>query len=321
MFLFYLLGDPVVVGVSISLKKLEAGTVRRYATAAEFANFYFFTAPVFTLRLERPMLQVGGLVLFTVTSGFVIWMAESKRRAQSNTERRVREATATISSLSASILRLQDDERRQIAHGLHDSVGQLLSATSMNLASLHSMNLGPEAAGVVSDTSSLVTETSPEIRTISHLLHPPLLEEVGLCSALEWLVQGFSDRSKIAVMLNTGSNLHRYDKDVEIAVFRLVQECLTNIHRHSGGSKAIVRLSESTEGLEAVVEDNGKGIPREKLDGSDGRLGIGLLGMKQRISQLGGDLLISSSARGTVVRARLPVQPIGGSSAVLRTRG
>lgn len=282
--------------------------------AAVFANFYFFTAPVFTLHLDHPLQQIGGMFMFMLTSGFVIWMAESKRRVQANTEGRIRAATATISSLSASLLRSQDNERRQIARGLHDSVGQLLAATSMNLASLDSMSLGPNAAGLVSDTSSLVKETSEEIRTISHLLHPPLLEEVGLFSALEWYVKGFSDRSRIEVMLNGGSHLSRYDADVEIAVYRLVQECLTNIHRHSGSRRAMVQLSENGEGLEIVVEDNGSGLPPEMLDGSDVHLGVGLLGMKQRISQLGGNVQISSSPAGTVVRAKLPVHPIGGSA-------
>lgn len=280
---------------------------------AVIANLYFFSAPVFSFHLERPLQQVGGMVLFMLTSAFIIWMAESKRRVQANTESRIREATATISSLSASLLRLQDNERRQIARGLHDSVGQLLAATSMNLGSLESMNLGASAACLVSDTSSLVKETSEEIRTISHLLHPPLLEEVGLFSALEWYVKGFSDRSKIEVALNADTSLSRYDADVEIAVYRLVQECLTNIHRHSGSATAIVKLSESGEGLGIVVEDNGRGIPPEKLDGTDVHLGVGLLGMKQRILQLGGDVGISSSAAGTVVRAKLPVHPVGRS--------
>jgi signal transduction histidine kinase len=146
---------------------------------------------------------------------------------------------------------------------------------------------------------------------MSHLLHPPLLEEVGLLSALQWCVEGFSERSKIPVTLDIKSGLGRYDQNVEIAVFRMVQECLTNIHRHSGSSKASVKLFESEEGLKVVVQDNGKGIPPEKLKGSGVRLGIGLLGMQQRFSQLGGDLAITSDASGTVVTARLPVQPLG----------
>jgi len=160
------------------------------------------------------------------------------------------------------------------------------------------------------DASSLVDETSRQIRTISHLLHPPLLEEVELRSALRWYVEGFSNRSKIPVMLEVDKDVGRYDPNVEIAVFRILQECLTNIHRYAANSKALVKLSGGEQGLEIAVQDNGKGIPADKLQGLNPGLGIGLLGMKQRVSQLGGELEINSSTEGTTVTARLPVQPV-----------
>src|ERR1700722_425578 len=151
--------------------------------------------------------------------------------------------TQQLEALNARITTLQEEERRSIARELHDSVGQLLAAVSMNSSVLEaeSQKLSPEAARCVSDNSKLVAEATKEIRTLSHLLHPPLLDELGLASALRCYIEGFSQRSKIAAKLDLPQNLTGLSKDVELSIFRVVQECLTNIHRHAGSPTAGIR--------------------------------------------------------------------------------
>jgi signal transduction histidine kinase len=153
-----------------------------------------------------------------------------------------------------------------------------------------------------------VEQVSAEIRTISHLLHPPLLDLAGLASALRWYVDGFSERSNIKVDLEIPADLGRLPSDMEIAIFRIVQECLTNIHRHSGSATATIRLHQEGERLIVQVEDRGKGIPAEKQQELEsGRGGVGFGGMRERVRQLGGTLEIQSQTSGTTVSATLKV--------------
>ncbi len=207
---------------------------------------------------------------------------------------------------------VQDEERKRIARDLHDSVGQLLAAIGMNIALVQSQShkLDAEAVRAVADNAMLVERASVEIRTISHLLHPPLLDVAGLASAIRWYVDGFSERSHIKVNLSIPDNLVRMPADVEIAIFRMIQECLTNIHRHSGSATAAISLK--LEGALAVVEvrDSGKGIPLDKQQEFTelGRGGVGLNGMRERLRQLGGTLELQSKETGTVVTATLPVR-------------
>lgn len=206
---------------------------------------------------------------------------------------------------------IQDEERKRIARELHDSVGQLLAAISMNIGVVQSQSnkLDAAAARAVSDNAMLVQQVSNEIRTISHLLHPPLLDVAGIASALRWYVDGFSERSKIKVDLDIPANFARLPTDVEIAIFRLVQECLTNIHRHSGSATATIRLHPQGSLVVLEVKDNGKGMPLEKLQELTlGRGGVGVEGMRERLKQLGGTLEIESAATGTLVSARIPVR-------------
>jgi len=154
----------------------------------------------------------------------------------------------------------------------------------------------------------MLQSLSKELSTISHLLHPPLLDELGLSSALKCYVDGFSKRSGIGTSLELESNFGRLDSDAEIAIFRIVQECLTNIHRHSGSRKAVVRLSRSAREIRLEVQDEGRGIPAEKQTNvlGSGRVGVGLRGMRERMRQLGGALEIRSEG-GTTVTAILPI--------------
>jgi PAS domain S-box-containing protein len=213
--------------------------------------------------------------------------------------------------LAARFQRMQDDERKRIARELHDSVGQLLAAIGMNISAvqLQSHKLDAEGTRAVSENAMLVEQVSREIRTISHLLHPPLLDVAGLVSALRWYVDGFSERSKIKVDLDIPSDFGRLPDEVEIAIFRIVQECLTNIHRHSGSDSAIITLARENDGLTVQVKDNGKGIPKEKQRDllESGRAGIGFGGMRERLRQLHGSLDIQSEGRGTTVIAKLKV--------------
>lgn len=213
--------------------------------------------------------------------------------------------------LAARFQRMQDDERKRIARELHDSVGQLLAAIGMNISvvQLQSHKLDAEAARAVSENAMLVEQVSREIRTISHLLHPPLLDVAGLVSALRWYVDGFSERSKIKVELDIPAGFGRLPDEVEIAIFRIVQECLTNIHRHSGSDSAAIALAKENDSLTVKVKDNGKGIPKEKQRDllESGRAGIGFGGMRERLRQLHGSLDIQSEGRGTTVIAKLRV--------------
>ena len=205
---------------------------------------------------------------------------------------------------------IQDEERKRIARELHDSVGQLLAAIGMNINIVlaQSHKLDSKAARAVSDNARLVEQVSSEIRTISHLLHPPLLDLAGLASALHWYVDGFSERSQIKVDLEIPADLGRLPSDMEIAIFRIVQECLTNIHRHSGSSTAAIRVYQEKERVIVQVEDRGKGIPAEKRRELEaGRGGVGFGGMRERVRQLGGILEIRSQGSGTLVSVTLNV--------------
>ena len=213
--------------------------------------------------------------------------------------------------LALRLQSVQDDERKRLARELHDSVGQLLVAIGMNMETvrLQTHKLDPHGVRAFKDNVAMVNQVSREIRTISYLLHPPLLDIAGLASALRWYVDGFSERSQISVNLEIPDDFGRLSSEMEIAIFRIVQECLSNISRHSGGNSAAIRLRMEGDHLLLEVQDNGKGIPldkqREMIE--QGRSGVGLAGMRERLRQLGGALEIKSKDTGTLVSATLKV--------------
>jgi len=215
-----------------------------------------------------------------------------------------------LRTISGRLLQMQDDERRRIARELHDSAGQTLVALDMNLASIQreAKQLSPQALKTCSESLDLVKELSRELRTISHLLHPPLLDEAGLPSAVRWYVEGFAERSKIRVNLDLDANLGRLSSECETAIFRIVQESLTNIHRHSGSPTASINISRTRREVRLGVHDQGKGI-----SGSMKR-GVGIQGMHERVRQLGGRLQINSGKGGTSVVAILPTESASGDS-------
>jgi signal transduction histidine kinase len=241
-------------------------------------------------------------------------------RAHSDLEVKVLERTSDLQraeedlrALSGRLLQTQDEERRRIARELHDSSGQMVTALGLNLAVLQ-REINPEsarAAKTMNECLALVQEMSKELRTISHLLHPPLLDESGLGSALRWYVEGYAERSKIPVELEIPEDLGRLSSEMETAIFRIVQECLTNIHRHSGSDTAAIKLTRDTQQVRLEVRDYGKGMPTAG-DGASrgGKPGVGIRGMRERIKQLRGTLEIKASGnKGTVVIAVFPLAP------------
>ncbi len=226
------------------------------------------------------------------------------------TERKQFEEAEKIRELSGKLLQAQDAERRRIARELHDSAGQLIAALQMNLIPMESEARSaklPLAEGL-QQSLELIQQLSNELRTVSYLLHPPLLDEAGLPSALRWYIEGFAQRSRIEVGLEVDPDLGRLSQDMEMTIFRVIQECLTNIHRHSGSKKAEIRLTGSSVDVRLEVRDYGKGLPAADKTGSRPlRYGVGIQGMQERIRQLNGIFEITSDADGTVVSARLPL--------------
>jgi PAS domain S-box-containing protein len=231
-------------------------------------------------------------------------------------ELRLQESESSLRRLSLHLLRTQDEERRRIGRDLHDSVGQYLAALKMNLDSLTSAigSSDGEHAETLRQCVHLAQESIKEVRTISYLLYPPMLEETGLKSAVQWYLDGYAKRSGIETFLEIPCEFGRLPQDVELAVFRVLQESLTNVHRHSGSPTAHVLIQVSDGRLIMEVRDNGKGIPAQVLEeghhDSCGALGVGLRGMKERIRQLGGELDFVSSPEGTTVKAMVPVESV-----------
>src|SRR5580658_2142608 len=288
--------------------------------------WYWFLPAAGSFTLRDPKTEISGMLGFLVLSTLVIAFGEANRRslariqsaeeqlrkAHSELEVKVEERTAdlhlaneSLRELSSRLQQSRDEERRHISRELHDSVGQLLAALSMNIAVVRrqSDRLDSMGARAISENAAMVDQIAREIRTISHLLHPPLLDAAGLASALRWYVDGFSERSKIKVDVDIPEEFGRLPDEMEIAIFRMVQECLTNIHRHSGGTSGAIRVRQEDHRILVEVQDQGKGIPLEKQHelNSSGRTGVGFRGMRERLGQQGGTLEIRSNGTGTTV--------------------
>lgn len=211
-------------------------------------------------------------------------------------------------SLSGRILTLQDQERRKMARGLHDSLGQYLASLKMNLDLLSTADGNRQK--LASECSEIVEKCLTETRTISHLLHPPLLDEAGFGSAARWYVDGFAQRSGITVNINLAAKLDRLHKDVEIALFRALQEGLTNVHRHSGASAVDICVRMDTDQVHLEINDNGRGIPKKlltQLTEGNGATSVGIAGMRERVRELRGLLEIQSGGSGTKLTIKIPL--------------
>jgi signal transduction histidine kinase len=238
-------------------------------------------------------------------------------------ERIQRENVRSSRALSARILELQDAERRRIARELHDSVGQYLVGLKINLEQLLNARADLSAAHekLLTETVDLTERSMMEVRTISHLLHPPLLDEVGLESATRWYADGFAKRCALKVSLDLDHITNRLPKEVELALFRVLQESLTNVHRHASAKSIEVILTCSTGHIVLSVIDDGRGISSEVLTRfRSGRAsGVGLAGMKERLAELGGTLEVERRSRGTAVRATVPVAECASEPTPLET--
>jgi two-component system, NarL family, sensor kinase len=217
-----------------------------------------------------------------------------------------------LQQLAGTLVQLQDDERRRIGRDLHDSTGQILTALGMQLARLQRLaeNENSSTRGLIADCAALAQRCSSDIRTASYLLHPPLLDEIGLLSALRWLADGLTRRSDINVVLQLPETLPRLPRDLELALFRVVQEAISNVHRHAQSPSVTIRLTLDSGAITLEVQDAGLGIP-EAFDSGNVpdpiMRGVGLGGMRERLRQLGGQLTILSSPSGTCIRATVPV--------------
>lgn len=285
-------------------------------------------------RLLGPFTErdIVGELLFLLFCAAIIAISEGGRRAllrlghvhevllrsRMQLKFRVRQRTAQLQQinkdlrdLSVRLLHVQDDERRRIARDLHDSTGQALTALKLELAGIERelSARNPQLARRLTSSIETARQVSDELRTISYLLHPPLLDELGLGSALRWYVDGFEKRSGINIHLElkTGGRLA---PEMETTLFRVVQECLINIHRHSGSAKASILISQSADQIILEVDDEGRGMSAEELAdiASGAALGVGLRGMRERIKDLGGEMEILSSGQGTKVRATIPLE-------------
>jgi PAS domain S-box-containing protein len=219
-----------------------------------------------------------------------------------------RHAEDALRRLSARLLGIQDQERRRIARELHDSLGQYLAGMKIAVDMLSSRS--PERDPLLAECGEILDKAIAETRTLSHLLHPPLLDEAGFASAASWFVAGFSQRSGISVSIDMPPDLPRLPDAVEIALFRVLQESLTNVHRHSHASFAEISVEADAEQVTIEIRDHGRGMPSEileRFENESSRFGVGLAGMRERIHELGGALEISSDPHGTVVRATVPL--------------
>lgn len=220
----------------------------------------------------------------------------------------VAQRTAALRNLSQRLMRMQDEERRRIARDLHDSTGQTITALKMKLATLQKQFYNDQpTSDALTDIADIADQALQEIRTTSYLLHPPLLDEAGLGSAAGWYVEGFSQRSGIRVNLDFPSESERLPIEVEMVLFRVLQESLTNVHRHSGASIVNIELRRSPEGVIMEVQDNGHGIAPDRLQKTNTDAGVGLAGMRERINDLNGQFEMESGANGTTLRVRVPL--------------
>jgi len=221
-------------------------------------------------------------------------------------EESVEQRTVALRRLSAQVLSLQDSERRRVAHELHDSLAQYLAILKLNMALLKRT---PSRLELWEQSDELMEHCIAEMRTLSHLLHPPLLDEAGLLAAVRWYVEGFGQRTGIRVKLETGS-LERLPQVVELTLFRALQEALTNTHRHARASEAEVRLAHDAEHVMLEVKDDGRGLPQEllaQLNDGGKATGIGLAAMRERVRELGGALVMKSGADGTELLIMIPL--------------
>jgi PAS domain S-box-containing protein len=263
------------------------------AATFEWTHKRLDTGEPFASEVEISSLHAGSRTLTLA----VVHDVSRRKLEQSRRE----QAMSELRELAGTLVRLQDEERRRIGRDLHDTTGQNLAALEIKLGRIaNAEQIGAAQRASIADCVELAGQCSAEIRTASYLMHPPLLDEIGLVSALRWLADGLRRRSGIETRLELPETMDRLPRDHELAIFRVAQEALTNVHRHSGSRSAVIRLFEAGGAVVLEVEDAGQGMPD-----ADGTLGVGLAGMRERMRQLGGTLTVRSGSDGTCVRAEI----------------
>lgn len=296
-FLSFCLDEPTSRLIGTTLESLAAGretTSFTHAMARESGRVWYRS----TLRANfDPAGQLlGGQWIATDVTTEVV------------AQQRLEESQRQLKYLSGRLLDLQDAERRRIARDLHDSTAQSLSALEMNMSVLEGIVKDGKAAALMAETRDISRQVCSELRNISYLLHPPLLDERGLAFAIRWFAGGFTKRNNIPVQLDLADPFPRLETEVETALFRVVQEALSNIYRHAGASKAWIHLEwDGEEQISLEVRDNGEGLP-ETFSFSQSA-GVGLAGMRERMNQLGGALEVVSSPYGVSVECTLRTKP------------
>ena len=274
------------------------------------------------VQIEKRYRHKNGRFIWVRATGTVILDFDRMPRfmlglVEDVTDRKIAERDLDVSvsqlrALAGRLMHAQDDERRRIAEMLHETTAQDLAALKMHLARINrtASHLSEPERVALTDSIALAEQSMTDVRTLSYLLHPPFLDEMGLVSALRWYAAGFAERSGIAVNLEVPEEFERLPLDTETALFRIVQESLINIHRHAGSETASIRLRRDAETLVMEIEDRGRGIPEgllELITRRGGIVGVGIAGMSERTDQAGGRLEITSSDGGTTVRVRLPL--------------
>jgi PAS domain S-box-containing protein len=233
-------------------------------------------------------------------------LEQSIRDSAAELEKMVDDRTAELRRLSVRLLSMQDEERRRIARDLHDGLGQELAVAKMVLGKSLGPNSIPGEKGVASEASEIIDRAIQQVRSMSHLLHPPLLDEVGLLSALSWYMEGLTKRSGIETSFEVQPDFPRLAPELETAIFRIVQEALTNVFKHSEARKVWINLSRRDSQMIVSVRDDGKGIKKRTADLQPDSIGIGLGGMRQRAKEFGGELRLSNVQPGTLVELVIP---------------
>jgi signal transduction histidine kinase len=294
-------GLPVASEITSIMQQMRDEEQRLLATRVKVSDMLFVLAV--TILAATFVLAV---VLFAINYRFL----SAELRAREQAERTARDREESLRRLTVRLLRLQDEERRKFSRELHDSLGQYLVGVKMNLDMLASTRPTDE---LLTGAIHLLNQSIAETRTISHLLHPPLLDEAGFASAAQWYVQGFGQRSGVDVRLEIPDDMGRLPKPIELGLFRVLQESLTNIHRHSKSPEAEIEVKIFPGRVVLNVRDYGKGIPDELLEGfrtKGTKSGVGLAGMQERIRDIGGRLDIESSEAGTLITAVMPLSEV-----------
>lgn len=269
---------------------------------------------------HRNVVMLGmAFAVVTIMLVYNFWLLITEVAQTKDREEQVRANAQSYRLMSARILELQDSERRRIARELHDSVGQFLVGLKINLSQMEKSSAA-NSAKLLRETLDLTDYALQEVRTISHLLHPPLLEELGFLSAARWYVDEYGKRSQVQASLRIENSIGRLPREIEIALFRVLQESLTNVYRHAAARSVDIGIVGGDGFVILTVADDGKGIPPDVLSRFDSGAapGIGLAGMRERLAEFGGRMHVHSSSAGSVVEVTIPTRlsmPVRGVTA------